>query len=502
MVSITGTAASAASAVSSVATVAAHAAISAKDRAVQVMPADAIGLAREAGGAGGHIAKGAAGAAGEICHRTGGVVEQAAGHAAGALQGAQELSAHQLQLGKERMEKMADNFADLLEGFLKRKLQSFVKIFVKKIPGLLKTATDDVEMPKCVKRGKDATIDAVWPDIEQEIMWDLALKMIDGSGEDEHPKDYHGCIGCRAFFRYHLYPYDRGLWGSLKDPVWLLFTAIALLPIYGISPCVFLLIFLIIDKTDEFQLVSFILQFKGFQYLTQGVLRSLVGYFLFLSCVTSPGSQEHFCAQSGPGSAAPMILVVVGFGLQTVLAWIAFLLLPCSSKRGRGTLKGHLDHVETGSAKLQGGYILYLLGYDLTTFAISVAALLYTLYLRNWMIEDWPVKHAFYTIQMVHGLLSMPFFFFMIPFLRNVLLHSAPTAYDRFGRCRRYQGPERPRDPKGGAGLPARMLEKAEALRVLENLKSLLAGGRVQSLGEEILATRLGKASEAPNRCT
>ena len=63
----------------------------------------------------------------------------------------------------------------------------------------------------------------------------------------------------------------------------LLFTAIALLPIYGISPCarfsearrvrpkqehhflwtqVFLLIFLIIDKTDEFQLVSFILQFK------------------------------------------------------------------------------------------------------------------------------------------------------------------------------------------------------------------------------------------------
>ena len=73
------------------------------------------------------------------------------------------------------------------QGFLKRKLQSFVKIFVKKIPGLLKTvallqgrfqdetagpcllhcwlvhcciaaqsnqATDDVEMPKCVKRGK------------------------------------------------------------------------------------------------------------------------------------------------------------------------------------------------------------------------------------------------------------------------------------------------------------------------------------------------------------
>lgn len=52
---------------------------------------------------------------------------------------------------------------------------------------LVAEATDDDEMPRRVKRAKDAAIDRIWPDIEQdphsaprpdlteEIMWDLAL---------------------------------------------------------------------------------------------------------------------------------------------------------------------------------------------------------------------------------------------------------------------------------------------------------------------------------------
>lgn len=278
------------------------------------------------------------------------------------------------------------------------------------------------------------------------------------------------------------------------------FTLVALLPVYGVSPCVFLIIFLLIDKTDEFQLVSFILQFKGFQFLTQGVLRSLVGFFTYLNCVTAVAEAEHKCANSGPGSSAPMAIALVGYVLQIALVWIAFLLLPCSSRR-RGTLQGHLDHIETGSSRSRGGYILRLLWYDLFSFAVCAGTFVYVLYLRNWQLQDWPTKHAFFPVQLVNGILSFPFFFFMVPVLRSILLHSVPTAYDRSGRCRQYRGPPRPaKESKEGKSIPTQMLEKAEALRILERLKTLLSGGMVTALDEEdsasALESRIGKESD------
>jgi len=493
-----GAAVGAASVVSSAAGVAATAALSAKERAAQVAPApsDAAGLALEVGHAAGDkvVAAGqmVKGAAGEVKSMTSGIAEQAVSHASGAVEGVMEQAAKQ----KQRMEKLADHFKDLLEGFMKRKLHRVLKMLVGRLPSLLKSATDDVEMPTRVKRAKDAAIDVIWPDIEQEIMWDLALR-IDGAAGNEYPEDYRGCTCCLSFFRYHIYPYDRGFWGNLRDPIWLLFTLVALLPVHGVSPAVFLVIFLLIDKTDEFQLVSFILQFKGFQFLTQGVLRSLVGFFMYLHCVTAVADAEHECANAGPGSSAPMAIALAGYVLQVVLVWIAFLLLPCSSRR-RGTLQGHLDHAESGSSTSRGGYILNLLWYDLFTFAICAGTFVYVLSLRDWDLQDWPTKHAFFAVQMVNGFLSFPFFFFMVPFLRNILLHSVPTAYDRFGRCRQYQGPPRPvKEVKEGKSIPTQLLEKAEALRILESFKTLLSGGKVDSLDaeEEPAPATVGKAN-------
>ena len=78
--------------------------------------------------------------------------------------------------------------------------------------------------------------------------------------------------------------------------------------------------------------------------------------------------------------------------------------------------------------------------------------------------------------------------------MRNVLLHSVPTAYDRFGRCRQYLGPPRPREalclilcrpPREQAkSAPAQLLEKAEASRIVESFKKLLSGQAVDDLEE------------------
>ncbi|CAE7925932.1 unnamed protein product [Symbiodinium sp. KB8] len=487
--SILGPASGAASAVASAASAATSAVFVVKERAAQVAPA-APGVTQLAAGAGEAVAE--AGqrvrdAAGEVTHQVAGVAGHASSQVASAVEGVRDHAVQQ----KQRMEKVADQFTDLMEGFLKRKLYKLLILLVDKIPGILKTVLEDPEMPSRVQRAQDAAVDAVWPDVRQEIMWELAVSM-DGKAADQ-PKE-QGCICC-SFLRYHLYPFDRGFWGRLRDPVWILFTIVGLLPVYGISPGIFLLIFLIVDKTDEFQLVSFILEFKGFQYLTQGLVRSLMGYFLYLNCVTAPGQEEDFCATNGPGSVAPTLIVLVGYLLQVVLVWTAFLLLPFSSRKGRSTLTGHLDEPLPHRAEHRGGYIIYLLWYDLLTFVVCAGTLVYVLQLREWWLDDWMVKHAFFAIQMVHGYLSMPFFFFTIPLIRNVLSHTAPTGYDRSGCCRQYLGPARPPKPPADAGNIPRVLEKAEAAKVLENLRRLLSGLRVRALDLEEQPTE----SEAAN---
>ena len=104
---------------------------------------------------------------------------------------------------------------------------------------------------------------------------------------------------------------------------------------------------------------------------------------------------------------------------------------------------------------------VYLLWYDLLTFVVCAGALVYVLQLREWLLDDWMVKHAartsseicsavphttlaermrshitakaFFAIQMVHGYLSMPFFFFTIPLIRP--LHK--IRWCKFGKSAR-----------------------------------------------------------------
>eukprot|EP00440_Ansanella_granifera_P028639 gb/GFBE01031112.1/.p1 GENE.gb/GFBE01031112.1/~~gb/GFBE01031112.1/.p1 ORF type:complete len:522 (+),score=89.25 gb/GFBE01031112.1/:1-1566(+) len=422
----------------------------------------------------------------------GGLVTAAAGVAGrGAMQAAgivAEGVIDQAVVQKQRLENLKDHFADLLEGYIKRKVQRLLVALVSRLPGIIKSATDDTEMPQSVKKAKDGLIDCVWPDVRQELTWELAV-LLDGVADEEVLEDDPGCIGPRAWLRYHLYPYNKGFWGNLRDPVWIIFTLISLVPAYGVSPAIFLFLFLIIDKTDEFQLLCFILQFKGMQFITQGFLRSFLGFFQYLSCATAPGNDsDHFCETRGPGSTMPMAIVLVGYVLQIVLVWIAFILLPCSKAKGRTQLTGHLDahkSLDVVEGHTRGGYLSYLLWYDLFCFLLSAAGLAYAMYLRNWVYDDWPVKHAFFAIQMIYGYLSMPFFLFLIPLLRNVLTHSVPTGYDECGRVRKYKGPPRPphdESKSSGRLLSLSILRKDEAFGVLEKLKTLITGGRVDSL--------------------
>lgn len=398
----------------------------------------------------------------------------AASHALTVAQGA---AAYGLDIAKDQKAKFDQLSAELkefLEAWLKQKLQQQIERVVDKVPEVVKDSVDDPEMPGFARRGKDRIVDGVWPDFKEEIMWEVAV-LLDADADASTPRGSGpDCI--RAFFRYHIYPADKTIWGKLRDPVWILFMLVSLIPWAGMTPLVFLFCFLIIDKTDEYQLCLFILQFKGTQFLSHGVIRTITGFFLYLSCVTVPAKKDgHSCDESGPGIAGPFEIIMGGWILQVILIWIAFLLLPCSKEKGRKALKGKIqfEHAANHGAK-GGGYMRNLMIYDIVCFVICMGILGYVISTRPKMqYDEWVAKHAFYAIQVIYGFTALPFFFLTIPVLQNVLTHAVPTAYDDYGRCVQLTGPPKPKKPRPDY---TDILPLEEAGRVLDKMRSIAMG--------------------------
>jgi hypothetical protein len=196
------------------------------------------------------------------------------------------------------------------------------------------------------------------------------------------------------------------------------------------------------------------LDFKGFQFLGLGVLRSFMGLFLYAMCVTAPSEDsEHTCEDNGPGvTGGPLkefsyIGLVFGFLLQMILIWLAFFLIRYSKDKGRTALKGHIE-MEPGlkGTKHRGGagYMWYLLIFDAIIFFLCVGVVVFAIFRQedyDW--QAWPVKHVVFLLQCVYGYFALPFFFFTIPYLQNVLTHTVPTGYTERGICVRMINPQK-----------------------------------------------------------
>merc|ERR1711879_678137 len=166
------------------------------------------------------------------------------------------------------------------------------------------------------------------------------------------------------------------------------------------------------------QLVFFILSFKGTQFLSNGIIRTLVGFFQFIACISVPAMEEdHFCEDSGPGLAGHWESSLGGFLLQVLLIWIGFLMLPCSNEHGRSKLgKLHQD-VNPDDKKSRGGYICYFMVYDIICTFLCLALLGYVISIQDGSefvdkYKTWQVKQTFFGIGIIYGYLSLPFFFF------------------------------------------------------------------------------------------
>jgi hypothetical protein len=75
------------------------------------------------------------------------------------------------------------------------------------------------------------------------------------------------------------------------------------------------------------------------QFVTAGVISSVVGYFQYYACATmnkSPGYIANDCLDRGPGAnkGNNSYYDLFCFCLQVALVWLAFFLLPFSKEKG------------------------------------------------------------------------------------------------------------------------------------------------------------------------
>ena len=106
-------------------------------------------------------------------------------------------------------------------------------------------------------------------------------------------------------------PCDRTLFRCSKDPLALSLYLCSFWPDNGIWQLVWVSSFLLRDRSDEYQLTSFILGFKGMQFVTLGILGATNGIIAYFGCV---GAAAHAAAASPPGAALPVACAEGGPG--------------------------------------------------------------------------------------------------------------------------------------------------------------------------------------------
>jgi len=118
----------------------------------------------------------------------------------------------------------------------------------------------------------------------------------------------------RAKVLYATQPADATIWKVTQDPVNASILAIKLLPFFGVNVLIFAYLFANIDRKDEYQLVQFILSFKGFQFITAlslAVKGALKFYYCLNQGAIDPTGGDQFdiarCSLVTPGGYSAYI---------------------------------------------------------------------------------------------------------------------------------------------------------------------------------------------------
>ena len=287
----------------------------------------------------------------------------------------------------------------------------------------------------------------------------------------------------RAHINYALLPADRLLFPKMSNPLYLVIMGFKLYS-YTAVP-MFALQFFLLDQRDEYQLVSFILNFKSYQFLT-GVYYAISLSFTFFDCL---GSQSY---ELGEPRTCDSLLSVTKDGYAVILSMevprvmliaiaVALLIFGYSSG-GAGELKalaevridvadGSLDgfadtvkvqndmsatredvtfgeidratefaRIKYGAKKSRGNYLPYFMVFDFATLGLATVYMLIGYEWRRHSLgidvprfEDPLLWISLYYLKLYYSLLAFPFLIFHVPVFGSALHGAKPTGYDKSG---------------------------------------------------------------------
>ena len=392
------------------------------------------------------------------------------------------------QFKEEKMQMLRDfeqEKKNMLKGFVMRKAEALYQHGMAVGNVKAKAALKDPYMPMFVQDWVDELVDTFWPDITGEMkdvfLTGLAPKMIIDHGSEP------GCCGkILGAMRYVMRPYDRTIWRIIRNPFWWLFMLTTLVPVYGIGMVAYILYFFIHDCGDEFQLESYIVDFKSLQFLNLGVVSSILGSVQYYICTSQAPST---CDRYAPKEEYWSMLIFV---LQIFFVWAAFFMLGCAKKKGgyhyqytAAANKRMQEAVKNGSSTLEAiatddsfastiaaemqvqaeeetsqrsrRRLVKFLVYDMVIFTICIGLCIF-FFFANFLDRDaepdfnnadtfdsrinWKLAMSFFWVKAFYGMMSFPFIVLKMPILTTLVSHAKPTGYNPWGYTVPYLGEE------------------------------------------------------------
>jgi len=313
----------------------------------------------------------------------------------------------------------------------------------------------DPDMPDIVRKYAYASIARAWATFSAKVELAVEVKTLRKPGNQhlvqQHDplgsKLFQACMRIRAFVLWHYMPFDKTIFGKLKDVWFLIACLLIILPIT--RPMFFGIILLMIrfpGPADEFQLQTFILNYKGVQFILSGVLALYNISIRILYCFLrfhGEGVEECYNRQMSSFVClstwdATAVLIV-----NVSLCWIAFTMLPGSHRRVVLDMTAE-EQARDIELTPRGDKLLKFLQYDVMCVAITTVFFNVMYAVQRGFSAKFPMFDAFYMHVCVmwtcsYSLLAFPFAVFIIPGLGKILIHVAPTGFDQQGQCRIFQ---------------------------------------------------------------
>jgi hypothetical protein len=340
----------------------------------------------------------------------------------------------------------------------------------------------DPDMPASVRRGIDVVAEDVCVSVELTMFEALNARLPPSPSSSAAEKAAsvaarqharaaacckpHAPAWCRAKVLYSAYPHDRSVWSQLRDPSFYLLKALSVFPLFFVSVGTWFVIWLLKDKRDEYQLISFIVQMKS-ALCASAVISSIIGNVLYLRCTTLE-PELYPCKTYAPGQLQPFWPTAAVFLLQIVLTWVSAFLNCCSKVKGRrhalpgtqATTSKLVQDLEKQTNRRRSRIFCWLV-WDLVACAVvggaaigaavsmggdgaagtggsgsnaTVAGTTVTVTAGAIVEPARDLKEVLYWLRILYGWLCLPWVVLSLPGMFPLLLHAKRTGYNKRGQ--------------------------------------------------------------------